>query len=145
MSDLHGDPAGYVAAAGGVVTDAVRYDPYGEVSASVSSGLPSPWGYQGRLQPLVLVAVACPGLRGQRPLAVDQEVPEPVPDLDEVLGAAERRARACQLVGFADHPHEPDRASMAAQDGEEGLGLADRRAEVLLGMLDQEGVRMFAA
>ena len=50
LADLHGDPAGYVAAAGGVVTDATRYDPYGEVSASVSSGLPSPWGYQGRLQ-----------------------------------------------------------------------------------------------
>ena len=50
LADLHGDPAGYVAAAGGVVTDAARYDPYGEVSASVSSGLPSPWGYQGRLQ-----------------------------------------------------------------------------------------------
>ena len=50
LADLHGDPAGYVAAAGAAVTDAVRYDPYGEISASVSSGLPSPWGYQGRLQ-----------------------------------------------------------------------------------------------
>ena len=31
LADLHGDVAGYAAAAGGIVTDATRYDPYGEV------------------------------------------------------------------------------------------------------------------
>jgi len=49
LSDLHGDIAGYAAASGAVVTDATRYDPYGEVVATTSSGLGSPWGYQGRL------------------------------------------------------------------------------------------------
>ena len=49
LSDLHGDIAGYAAATGAVVTDATRYDPYGEVLAATSSGLGSPWGYQGRL------------------------------------------------------------------------------------------------
>ena len=49
LSDLRGDIAGYAAATGAVVTDAARYDPYGEVLAATSSGLGSPWGYQGRL------------------------------------------------------------------------------------------------
>ena len=49
LADLHGDIAGYAAASGAVVTDATRYDPYGEVVAVTSSGLGSPWGYQGRL------------------------------------------------------------------------------------------------
>ena len=49
LADLHGDIAGYAAATGAVMTDATRYDPYGEVVAATSSGLGSPWGYQGRL------------------------------------------------------------------------------------------------
>ena len=49
LADLHGNIAGYAAQSGGVVTDATRYDPYGEVVAKTSSGLAAPWGYQGRL------------------------------------------------------------------------------------------------
>ena len=49
LADLHGNVAGYAAAGGAVVTDATRYDPYGEVVARTSSGLAAPWGYQGRL------------------------------------------------------------------------------------------------
>ena len=109
LADLHGDPAGYVAAAGGVVTDAARYDPYGEVSGQRQLWAPLPLGLPGsaparRRALLESVAVARPGLAGQRPLPVDQEVPEPVPDLDEVLGATERRAGPRQLVGLADAP-----------------------------------------
>jgi RHS repeat-associated protein len=39
-----GDVAGLTA-----VSDAFRYDPYGELLASVTSATPSPWRYQGRL------------------------------------------------------------------------------------------------
>jgi RHS repeat-associated protein len=49
LADLHADIAGYASSSGAAVTDALRYDPYGEVVAVVASGLPSPWGYQGRL------------------------------------------------------------------------------------------------
>ncbi|MEK6719843.1 MAG: RHS repeat-associated core domain-containing protein [Chloroflexota bacterium] len=49
LSDLHGNSAGYATLGGGVISDARRYDPYGETLASVSSGLARPWGYQGRL------------------------------------------------------------------------------------------------
>ena len=46
--DLHGN---LVAAESGskVVTDALRYDAWGEVLASSTSALPTPWRYQGRL------------------------------------------------------------------------------------------------
>jgi len=49
LSDLHGDIAGYATATGAAVSDAVRYDPYGEVVDADTGGLPMPWGYQGRL------------------------------------------------------------------------------------------------
>ncbi len=46
--DLHGNTA--LAENGAkTVTDALRYDAWGEVIASASSGLSSPWRYQGRL------------------------------------------------------------------------------------------------
>ena len=46
--DLHGN---LVAAESGskVITDALRYDAWGEVLASTTSALPTPWRYQGRL------------------------------------------------------------------------------------------------
>jgi RHS repeat-associated protein len=49
LPDLHGDIAGYATVGLTAVSDAFRYDPYGELLASVTSATPSPWRYQGRL------------------------------------------------------------------------------------------------
>jgi RHS repeat-associated protein len=49
LPDLHGDIAGYANVGLTAVTDAFRYDPYGELLASVTSTTPSPWRYQGKL------------------------------------------------------------------------------------------------
>ena len=49
LPDLHGDLAGYANSGLTAVSDAFRYDPYGELLASVTSSTPSPWRYQGRL------------------------------------------------------------------------------------------------
>jgi RHS repeat-associated protein len=49
LPDLHGDIAGYANVGLSAVTDAFRYDPYGELLASVTSTTPSPWRYQGKL------------------------------------------------------------------------------------------------
>ena len=49
LPDLHGDIAGYANVGLTGVTDAFRYDPYGELLASVTSTTPSPWRYQGKL------------------------------------------------------------------------------------------------
>ncbi len=47
--DLHGSVAAVLAGSGASISDAFRYDGYGETIASLTSSLPSPWRYQGRL------------------------------------------------------------------------------------------------
>jgi RHS repeat-associated protein len=49
LADLHGDVAAGLNAGGTVLTDAFRYDPYGMTIGKVTSTLPTPWRYQGRL------------------------------------------------------------------------------------------------
>jgi RHS repeat-associated protein len=49
LPDLHGSVAAITSSSLGTITDAVRYDAFGQVAASVTSGLPTPWRYQGRL------------------------------------------------------------------------------------------------
>jgi RHS repeat-associated protein len=49
LPDLHGDVAAAFDSTGATVTDAFRYDAYGETINSTKSALPSPWRYQGRL------------------------------------------------------------------------------------------------
>jgi RHS repeat-associated protein len=49
LPDLHGDVAGALNSSGSTVTDAFRYDAYGETIDKVTSTLPTPWRYQGRL------------------------------------------------------------------------------------------------
>ncbi len=49
IPDLHGSMAAVVASNGASLTDAFRYDPYGEMAGSTTSALPTPWRYQGEL------------------------------------------------------------------------------------------------
>ena len=49
LADLHGNVAGASSSTLGAISDALRYDAYGQVTASVTSSLPTPWRYQGRL------------------------------------------------------------------------------------------------
>ena len=49
LPDLHGNTAGALNAAASSITDAFAYDAYGNTVAAVTSGLPTPWRYQGRM------------------------------------------------------------------------------------------------
>lgn len=49
IPDLHGNVAAAVAGDFSATTDALRYDAWGNVAAQVTSALPTPWRYQGRL------------------------------------------------------------------------------------------------
>lgn len=49
LPDLHGNTAGALNVAATAVTDAFAYDAYGNTVASVTSALPTPWRYQGRI------------------------------------------------------------------------------------------------
>ena len=49
LPDLHGDVAGAVISSGSAISDAFRYDAYGETIDKATSTLPTPWRYQGRL------------------------------------------------------------------------------------------------
>jgi len=49
LADLHGNVAGASSSSLAAISDALRYDAYGQVTASVTSSLPTPWRYQGRL------------------------------------------------------------------------------------------------
>jgi RHS repeat-associated protein len=49
LPDLHGNVAAVASSSLGTITDAIRYDAFGQVAASVTSSLPTPWRYQGRL------------------------------------------------------------------------------------------------
>lgn len=49
LPDLHGNTAGALSSNGASVSDAFRYDPYGELITSETSSLPTPWRYQGRM------------------------------------------------------------------------------------------------
>jgi RHS repeat-associated protein len=49
VPDLHGSVAAAVDDDFSVITDAFRYDPYGESIGTAESTLPTPWRYQGRL------------------------------------------------------------------------------------------------
>src|SRR5450759_2694721 len=49
LPDLHGNTAGALNAAATSITDAFAYDAYGNTVASVTSALPTPWRYQGRI------------------------------------------------------------------------------------------------
>ena len=49
LPDLHGNELAAVGAAGTTISDAFAYDAYGVLVASVTSSLPTPWRYQGRL------------------------------------------------------------------------------------------------
>ena len=75
---------------------------------------------------------------GQARLAPHEEVREPVAHLGEVLRAPERRSRTGQLVRLVGDAHEPHRPLERAQHAEQRLGLADRRAQVALAVLDEQ-------
>jgi RHS repeat-associated protein len=49
LPDLHGNTAGALNSAATTITDAFAYDAYGNTVASVTSALPTPWRYQGRI------------------------------------------------------------------------------------------------
>ena len=49
MGDLHGNQVAAFNQAGTAVSDAFAYDAWGVVVASVTSALPTPWRYQGRM------------------------------------------------------------------------------------------------
>ena len=49
LADLHGNMAAAFNAAGTSFSDAFAYDAWGEVVSSVTSSLPTPWRYQGRI------------------------------------------------------------------------------------------------
>lgn len=49
MPDLHGNVAAVATSSLASQSDAIRYDAFGQVAASVTSSLPTPWRYQGRL------------------------------------------------------------------------------------------------
>ena len=49
VSDLHGNVAGALDASASSFTDAFAYDAYGDTVASLTSSLPTPWRYQGRM------------------------------------------------------------------------------------------------
>ena len=89
-------------------------------------------GAPDRGRRLALAAGADLGQWRQAALARDQEVAEPAEHDLEVLDAPERRPRAGELVGLLGHAQQPDRPPQRAQDREQRLGLADRRAQVAL-------------
>ena len=49
LPDLHGNQVAAVDAAGTTITAAFAYDAYGNLVSSVTSSLPTPWRYQGRI------------------------------------------------------------------------------------------------
>jgi len=49
LPDLHGNTAGALNSTASSITDAFAYDAYGNTVAAVTSGLPTPWRYQGRM------------------------------------------------------------------------------------------------
>src|SRR5450759_31917 len=49
LPDLHGNTAGALNSTASAVTDAFAYDAYGNTVAAVTSALPTPWRYQGRI------------------------------------------------------------------------------------------------
>jgi RHS repeat-associated protein len=49
LPDLHGNQAGAFNAAGTAISDAFAYDAWGQLVAAVTSALPTPWRYQGRM------------------------------------------------------------------------------------------------
>jgi RHS repeat-associated protein len=49
LPDLHGNTAGALNSTCTAITDAFAYDAYGNTVASVTSALPTPWRYQGRI------------------------------------------------------------------------------------------------
>jgi RHS repeat-associated protein len=49
LPDLHGNTAGALNSTCTALTDAFAYDAYGNTVASVTSALPTPWRYQGRI------------------------------------------------------------------------------------------------
>jgi len=49
LPDLHGSTAAMLSSAGTSVSDAFRYDPYGELAASVTTGPSTPWRFNGNL------------------------------------------------------------------------------------------------
>ena len=49
LPDLHGNTAAALSENQATVSDALRYDAWGQLAASATSGLPTPWRYQGRL------------------------------------------------------------------------------------------------
>src|SRR6266508_3131127 len=85
-----------------------------------------------------LLARSGPGHRRKAAPAEDQEVAEPVADLDQVLHAPERGPGPGELVGLLGDAHETHGPPMRAEDREELLRLGDRAAQVALAVLDQE-------
>ncbi len=49
LADLHGNTAGALDSSCSAITDAFAYDAYGNTVASVTSSLPTPWRFQGRI------------------------------------------------------------------------------------------------
>jgi YD repeat-containing protein len=49
LPDLHGNTAAALNSSATSITDAFAYDAYGNTVASVTSALPTPWRYQGRI------------------------------------------------------------------------------------------------
>ncbi len=49
LADLHGNTAGAIDSSCTAITDAFAYDAYGNTVASVTSSLPTPWRFQGRI------------------------------------------------------------------------------------------------
>jgi RHS repeat-associated protein len=49
LPDLHGNTAGALNSGASSITDAFACDAYGNTVAAVTSGLPTPWRYQGRM------------------------------------------------------------------------------------------------
>src|SRR6188508_2327194 len=70
--------------------------------------------------------------------ALDQVVAEPVEHDAQVLDAAERSTGTRQLVGLLWHPQQPYGTPEGAQHREERLGLPDGRADIALGVLDEQ-------
>ena len=50
VPDLHGNVAAAVGSSFDAVSDALRYDAWGRLVASITRSLPSPWRYQGSLE-----------------------------------------------------------------------------------------------
>jgi RHS repeat-associated protein len=49
LADLHGNVAAAMGASAATISDAFAYDAWGNIVASVTSTLPTPWRYQGRI------------------------------------------------------------------------------------------------